>query len=164
MAGIEPASKNPFLQPSTCLFYRLRFPYTNADKQASEFSILSPWQCRGTHLLTFTAIRRSYSDRGISKQNGSLIKLQKQLYYCQLFLKIRFSKRSRNAACLSQFKIPVETFTSPCIFQGVVTAKMPLHYTKINLKVKNGFEPSYRKTAPLCIMLHHIAVRRSDNT
>ena len=50
-----------------------------------------------------------------SDVQGSLIKLRKQLYFCQLFLKVRFSKRCRNAACLSQFRIPVETFTSPYI-------------------------------------------------
>jgi len=55
MAGIEPASKNSFLQLSTCLFCHLRFPYTNADKKALALGILSPWQSRETHLLTFTA-------------------------------------------------------------------------------------------------------------
>ena len=115
MAGIEPASKNLFLQPSTCLFCLLRFPYTNAGKQALMLGILSPWRGRGTPPLTFTTNRRPYLSRGTLKQDGSLIKLRKQLYFCQLFLKIRFSKRSRNAACLSQFKIPVETFTSPYI-------------------------------------------------
>lgn len=115
MAGIEPASKNPFLQTSTCLVCHLKFPHTDAGKQASVFGISSSWQSRRKLLLTFTANRRPYSDRGTSEQDGSLIKLRKQLYFCQLFLKVRFSKRCRNAACLSQFRIPVETFTSPYI-------------------------------------------------
>ena len=85
MAGIEPASKNLFLQPSTCLFCLLRFPYTNAGKQALMLGILSPWRGRGTPPLTFTTNRRPYLSRGTLKQDGSLIKLRKQLYFCQLF-------------------------------------------------------------------------------
>lgn len=116
MAGIEPASENSFPQLSTCLFCLLKFPYASAGKKALALGILSSWQGRGTHLLTFTANRRPNLGRGTPRQDGSLIKLQKQLYFCQLFLKIRFSKRSRNAACLSRFKIPVETFTSPYLY------------------------------------------------
>lgn len=134
MARIELASKNSFLQPSTCLVCHLKFPHTDVDKQTSVVGISPSWQSRRILLLTFTANRRPYPDRGTSEQDGSLIKLRKQLYFCQLFLKVRFSKRCRNAACLSQFRVPVETFTSPYIF--------PRKGKFQSLKPKYVFEPS----------------------
>ena len=51
MAGIEPASKNLFLQISTCLVYPLKFPHIIAEKQATTLGISYSWS-RSENTLT----------------------------------------------------------------------------------------------------------------
>lgn len=46
-------------------------------------------------------------------QERAALRLLKQLFCCQLILKLRILWRFRTAARLPRFEIPVETFTSP---------------------------------------------------
>lgn len=126
MAGIEPASKNPFLQTSTCLVCHLKFPHTDAGKQASMFGISSSWQSRRKLLLTFTANRRPYSDRGTSEQDGSLIKLRKQLYFCQLFLSCGFYGGSPHHRSLTKVHIPRRNLYIPIFMQPYLLLQLHL--------------------------------------
>lgn len=78
-AGIEPASKNRFIQLSPSAADALTFPYSAARRQAALFGISYTWQVRKSSLRMFTAALTPLPGRGAPGLDGSLIRLRKQL-------------------------------------------------------------------------------------
>lgn len=76
------------------------------------WQLLSCDRVRSAPLFTFTSNRRPTQPR-YSVQERAALRLLKQLFCCQLILKLRILWRFRTAARLPRFEIPVETFTSP---------------------------------------------------
>ena len=70
--GVEPMSENLFPKLSTSVVYLLKFPLTNADKQALVVgSPLNRDKVQGSPLFTCTAKRRPYPSRGTLGKDGS---------------------------------------------------------------------------------------------
>ncbi len=115
VTGVDPVSEEFLPELSTSLVDVLTFPYCNTRQQVLQLSSSYCVTKFGAKLCSHLPLIDAPYTVVVLCTGTSSIKLLKQLYCCQLILKLQILKWFCTTARLLRFKFPVEAFTPPCI-------------------------------------------------